>query len=82
MIIIVGLVILIAAVVLAVAGVLTNAGSGHALPHDFAVFGYHVTGSTGTLFLYGVRIWDHHPNVSPAGLKRRPPAHRQMRGSK
>ena len=56
MIIIVGLVILIAAVVLAVAGVLTNAGSGHALSHDFAVFGYHVTGSTGTLFLYGVVV--------------------------
>jgi hypothetical protein len=55
-IIIVGLVILIAAVVLAVAGVLTNAGSGHALSHDFAVFGYHVTGSTGTLFLYGVVV--------------------------
>jgi hypothetical protein len=55
-IIIVGLVILIAAVVLAVAGVLTNAGSGHALSHDFAVFGYHVTGSTGTLFLYGIVV--------------------------
>jgi hypothetical protein len=25
--------------------------SGHALTHPFAVFGYHVTGSTGTLFL-------------------------------
>jgi hypothetical protein len=56
MIIIVGLVILIAAVVLAVAGVLTNAGSGHALSHNFAVFGYHVTGSTGTLFLYGIVV--------------------------
>ena len=56
MIIVVGLVILIAALVLAVAGVLTNAGSGHALSHDFAVFGYHVTGSTGTLFLYGIVV--------------------------
>jgi hypothetical protein len=54
MIIIIGLVILIAAVVAGVAGVLTNSGSAHALTHPFAVFGYHVTGSTGTLFLYGI----------------------------
>ena len=56
MIIIVGLVILIAAVVVAVAGVLANGGSGHALPHNFAVLGYHVTGSTGTLFLDGIVV--------------------------
>ena len=56
MIVIVGLVILIAAVIVAVAGVLANSGSGHALPHDFAVLGYHVTGSTGTLFLYGIVV--------------------------
>jgi len=55
-IIIVGLVILIAAVIAAVAGVLANSGNGHALPHDFAVLGYHVTGSTGTLFLYGIVV--------------------------
>jgi hypothetical protein len=48
MIIIIGLVILVAAVVAGVAGVLSNSGSGHALTHQFAVFGYHVTGSTGT----------------------------------
>jgi len=54
MIIIIGLVILIAAVVAGVAGVLSNSGSGHPLTHPFAVFGYHVTGSTGTLFLYGI----------------------------
>ncbi len=54
--IIVGLVILIAAVVAGVAGVLSNGGSGHALTHGFAVFGYHVTGSTGTLFLYGIVV--------------------------
>ncbi len=53
MIIVVGLVILVAAVVVGVAGVLSNGGSGHAVTH-FAVFGYHVTGSTGTLFLYGI----------------------------
>ena len=56
MIIIVGLVILIAAVVAGVAGVLSNGGCGHALTHGFAVFGYHVTGSTGTLFLYGIVV--------------------------
>lgn len=55
MIIILGVVILVAAVVIATVGVLTNDGGTHALPTDsFSVFGYHVTGSTGTLFLYGV----------------------------
>jgi uncharacterized membrane protein YciS (DUF1049 family) len=56
MIIIIGLVILIAAVVVGVSGVLSNSGSGHPLTHHFAVFGYHVTGSTGTLFLYGIVV--------------------------
>ena len=56
MIIIIGLVILLAAVVVGVAGVLSNGGSGHALTQPFAVFGYHVTGSTGTLFLYGIVV--------------------------
>ena len=56
MIIIIGLVILIAALVAGLAGVLSNGGSGHALIHPFAVFGYHVTGSTGTLFLYGIVV--------------------------
>ena len=56
MIVMVGLVILVAAVVAGVAGVLANSGHAHALTHGFAVFGYHVTGSTGTLFLYGIVI--------------------------
>src|ERR1700689_4728573 len=56
MILIIGLVILIAAVVVGVAGVLSNSGSGHLLTHHFALFGYHVTGSTGTLFLYGIVV--------------------------
>jgi hypothetical protein len=56
MILIIGLVILVAAVVVGVAGVLSNEGSSHALTHPFAVFGYHVTGSTGTLFLYGIVV--------------------------
>ena len=48
MIIIIGLVILVAAVVVGVADVLSDTGSGHALTHPFALFGYHVTGSTGS----------------------------------
>ncbi len=56
MIILVGLVILIAAVVVGVAGVLTNGGGAHTLTDQFAVFGYHVTGSTGVLFLYGIVV--------------------------
>lgn len=56
MIVIVGLIILIAAVVVGVAGVLANTGTAHALTHGFVVFGYHVTGSTGTLFLYGLVV--------------------------
>ena len=56
MIVILGLVILLAAVIFGVAGVLGNGGSGHALTHGFSVFGYHVTGSTGTLFLTGIVV--------------------------
>lgn len=56
MIVVVGLVILVAAVIVGVAGVLGNGGSAHALTDGFQVFGYHVTGSTGTLFLYGIVV--------------------------
>lgn len=56
MLVVIGLILLIAAVVVGVAGVLANAGAAHALAHGFAVFGYHVTGSTGTLFLYGIVV--------------------------
>jgi hypothetical protein len=56
MIVILGLIVLVAAVVVGVSGVLSNGGSAHALSHGFAVFGYHVTGSTGTLFLYGIVV--------------------------
>jgi hypothetical protein len=56
MIIVLGLVVLVAAVVVGVTGVLVNGGAGHALVHPFAVFGYHVTGSSGTLFLYGIVV--------------------------
>jgi hypothetical protein len=56
MIVIIGLVILIAAVFVGVAGVFANGGSTHTLTDHFAVFGYHVTGSTGVLFLYGIVV--------------------------
>jgi ABC-type Na+ efflux pump permease subunit len=56
MIILIGLVILVAAVVVGLAGVLSNGGSEHTLTDQFAVFGYHVTGSTGLLFLYGIVV--------------------------
>jgi hypothetical protein len=55
LVVILGLVILVAAVIVGVAGVLANGGHAHAVTH-FAVFGYHVTGSTGTLFLYGIVV--------------------------
>lgn len=56
MIIIFGLVVLLAAVIVGLTGVLSNSGDGHALTDGFAVFGYHVTGSTGTLFLFGIAV--------------------------
>jgi hypothetical protein len=55
-IIVMGLIILVAALVAGVAGVLGNGGSAHALTHPFAVLGYHVTGSAGTLFLCGIVV--------------------------
>jgi hypothetical protein len=36
-------------------GVPSNAGAAHPLT-DFSVFGYHLTGSTGTLFLFGIAV--------------------------
>ena len=56
MFVVLGLIILVAAVVVGVTGVFTNIGSGHALADGFSVFGYHVTGSTGTLFVYGIVV--------------------------
>ena len=56
MIVIVGLVVLLAAVIVGFTGVLANAGAGHPMTENFSVFGYHVTGSTGTLFLFGIVI--------------------------
>ena len=56
MIVIVGLVVLLVAVIVGLTGVLTNAGPTHLLAENFSVLGYHVTGSTGTLFLFGIVI--------------------------
>ncbi|WP_439117549.1 hypothetical protein [Nocardia nova] len=56
MIVIIGLVVLVAAVMVGLAGVLANGSVNHALTDDFAVFGYHVTGSTGLLFPYGIAV--------------------------
>ena len=55
MIIILGLIILVAALIVGVAGVLSNDGSAHAVAH-FSVLGYHLTGSSGTVFLSGIVV--------------------------
>jgi hypothetical protein len=56
MIVIFGLVVLFVAVVVGTVGVLGNAGAAHPLAENFSVLGYHVTGSTGTLFLSGIVV--------------------------
>ena len=56
MIVIIGLAVLFVAVIVGIVGVLSNAGAAHPLTENFAVFGYHVTGSTGTLFLFGIVV--------------------------
>ena len=56
MIVIVGLVVLLFAVIVGLIGVLNNAGAAHPLSENFSVLGYHVTGSTGTLYLFGIVI--------------------------
>ncbi len=53
--IILGLVILVAALIVGVAGVIGNSGSAHAVGH-FSVLGYHVTGSASSLFLAGIAV--------------------------
>ncbi|CPR07181.1 hypothetical protein BN971_00946 [Mycobacterium bohemicum DSM 44277] len=56
MIVITGLLVFLFAVVVGFLGVLNNAGATHPLNENFSVLGYHVTGSTGTLFLFGIVI--------------------------
>ncbi|MEU2455332.1 hypothetical protein ABZ605_35250 [Streptomyces sp. NPDC012765] len=58
MFLILGLILLIAAIVVGLAGVFGNTGAGHELGAggDFSVFGYHASGSTGSLFLTGIIV--------------------------
>jgi hypothetical protein len=56
MLVIGGLVLLAIAVIVGLVGVLGNAGTAHPLTENFSVLGYHVTGSTGTLFLFGIVV--------------------------
>ncbi|MFC8453861.1 hypothetical protein [Kitasatospora sp. NPDC057223] len=51
-----GLLVLVVAAVVAVAGIVTNTGAAHELTNAFSVFGHHVTGSTGALFLFGIVV--------------------------
>ena len=58
MLVIVGLTVLLVvaiAAIVAIVGLLSNAVAAHP-PTDFSVFGYHLTGSTGTLFLFGIAV--------------------------
>ena len=56
MMVIVGLVVLLIGVIVGTVGVLGNAGASHPLTENFSVLGYHVAGSTGTLFLSGIVV--------------------------
>ena len=56
MIVVIGLILLGAAAIVGTVGVLSNAGPTHQLTETFSVFGYHVTGSTGTLLLFGMVV--------------------------
>jgi hypothetical protein len=56
MLVVLGLIIFLVAMIVAVAGVLGNAGSEHTLTDGFALFGIEVNGSTGTLFLIGILV--------------------------
>jgi amino acid transporter len=56
MLVVLGLILLVAAVVVGLTGVVTNADSAHTLTNDFSIFGFDAGGSTGTLFLYGIVV--------------------------
>ncbi|MFJ4657269.1 hypothetical protein ACIP5Y_38890 [Nocardia sp. NPDC088792] len=56
MFIIIGLIVLLGAVTVGVAGVQANTGSDHTLAHGFTVFDHTYGGSTGLLFAYGILI--------------------------
>ena len=54
--IVIGLILLIAAVIVGVVGLMANGGDADTLTSNFSVFGYQVTGTTGTVFLYGIVV--------------------------
>lgn len=54
--IIIGLLLLVAAVVVGVAAVSSNIGAAHDLPNGFTVFAHYFSGSTGMLFLAGAAV--------------------------
>lgn len=56
MLVIVGLIILLAAAIISIVGGLSKTGAAHPLTENFSVFGYHVTASTGSLFLFGIVV--------------------------
>jgi len=56
MLVVLGLLILLAAMIFGFAGVLGNSGSEHAVTAGFSVLGITVNGSTGTVFLIGIVV--------------------------
>ncbi|RMI31270.1 hypothetical protein [Nocardia stercoris] len=56
MIVILGLILVVAAVIVGVVGILNNDGSAHPLLNDFTVLGYHVTGSTAAVYVSGIVV--------------------------
>ena len=53
---IVGLMVLLVAGIVAIVGVLSNAGAAHPLTENFSLFDLHVTGATGVVFLLGIAV--------------------------
>ncbi|MFI5776567.1 hypothetical protein [Nocardia sp. NPDC051570] len=56
MIVLIGLIVVIAAVVVGVAAVVANTGGAHLLSSDFTVFNQHFTPSQGELFDAGIAV--------------------------
>ena len=80
--IVAGLVIVAVTVISGVAGVVANGGHTRAVAHS-AILGYHMTGSTGSVFLYGAAVgalamlglslWRPAPAVARGAVSRRAP---------
>jgi hypothetical protein len=56
MFVILGLILLLIALIVGLAGVLGNSGGSHTPTDGFSMLGYQVTGSTGDAFLYGIVV--------------------------